>query len=403
MHVLFVAHAYPRFTGDVPGSFLHRLAVALRDRDVRVTVLAPSAEGLAPQETLEGIEVRRWRYAPSRHETLAYTGNMIADATGSIGGAVALLGLLNRGSAAVRTLRAQLRPDVVHAHWWFPGGFIASRGGAGRQVGRARTPLVVTLHGSDVRVAARGPVARRLFRGVTRKAHAVTTVSSWLAAKAVEAAPGLSPVIAPMPVEPSLFTAGPPHRNGRLLFVGRLGTQKGVHHLLNALALMKRPASLDVVGDGPERDALRRQAEVRKLSDRVRWLGALPQEHVAPLMREASALVVPSCEEGLGLVAVEAAFSETPVIAFASGGLPDVVRDGRTGRLVPVNDAPALALALDEVLADPELARRWGTAGRAEVLARFAPTAAAERYLTLYREAVGPRAYPRSDAPRRAS
>jgi starch synthase len=86
-------------------------------------------------------------------------------------------------------------------------------------------------------------------------------------------------------------------------------------------------------------------------------------------------------------VAVEAQLCGAPVVAADSGGLPDVVQDGRTGVLVPPDDVPALAAALTRVLGDPVLAGALGDAGRSAALERFAPDAVARRYLALYEEA----------------
>jgi glycosyltransferase involved in cell wall biosynthesis len=99
-------------------------------------------------------------------------------------------------------------------------------------------------------------------------------------------------------------------------------------------------------------------------------------------------MVVPSVDEGLGLAAVEALLCETPVVAFNSGGLTDVVRDGQTGILVPPADMEALARALDDILASEERGRTLGVAGRIYALATFAPESAARRYADIYREAL---------------
>ena len=98
--------------------------------------------------------------------------------------------------------------------------------------------------------------------------------------------------------------------------------------------------------------------------------------------------VVPALDEGLGLTAVESLLSETPVVGFRSGGLPDIVPDGVAGRLVEPGDEPALADALDALLAEPETRRAMGEAGRAHAMDRFGAAAASERYAELYRRTV---------------
>lgn len=379
MRVLFVTHSYPRRPGDAPGSFLLRLARALADVDVRVSVLAPAASGLAPHETIDGIAVERVRYAPRAWETLAYGGDMAEQVRAGWPARLALAGML-AATAATLARRAH-RADVVHAHWWFPGGLVAAP--VARALG---VPLVTTLHGTDVRIARASPAARRTFRGVLGASRAVTAVSRWLADEASALAPRATPLVAPMPVATELFAPGAGARAG-LLFVGRLTAQKGVDRLLRALARMHARESLTVVGDGPEGGTLRALAASLHVADRVTWVGALPQPALAAHYARASAAVVPSRDEGLGLVAVEAALCETPVVAFDSGGLRDVVRDGDTGVLVPPDDDDALARALDALLATDAADRRraMGAAARRAALATFAPDRVAARYADVYR------------------
>ena len=125
------------------------------------------------------------------------------------------------------------------------------------------------------------------------------------------------------------------------------------------------------------------------MKERVRWLGALPQPELVDLYRRAAALVVPSTDEGLGLVAVEAQLCETPVVAYESGGLTDTVQHERTGVLVPPGDIEALAAALDQLLDHPDRGAELGRAGRMVALAGFAPESAARRYAGIYRSVVG--------------
>jgi glycosyltransferase involved in cell wall biosynthesis len=146
--------------------------------------------------------------------------------------------------------------------------------------------------------------------------------------------------------------------------------------------------SLDIIGDGPARGELNDLATTLGISGRVRFLGELPQPALAEHYRAATALVVPSTGEGLGLVAVEAMMCRTPVVAFESGGLVDVVQHDRTGILVPAGDVAALAKALDDLLARPDRGAALGEAGRMYVLSTFAPESAAQRYADVYRSAL---------------
>ncbi len=379
MRVLFVTHSFPRYRGDVAGAFILRLARALADGGTTVRVLAPAGPQLANRDTLEGIEVRRFRYAPRTWETLAYTGTMAEQVGQSLRGKAALAGMLSRGALAVRSASAEFSPDVIHAHWWFPAGLLALGSLSSR-------PLVTTMHGSDVRLARRSAWAPALFRRVMAKSAAITAVSSYLAEEANAMSGGrLEVAVDPMPVNVDLFSPGASARaRDRFLFVGRLNAQKGIALLLEALAATTSGASLDVVGDGGDRGALESSARALGLTDRVRWHGALPQEQLVPLYRAATAVVIPSEGEGLGLVAVEAQLCEAPVIAFRSGGLPDVVEDGRTGLLSPPGDVRALAAAMDALLTRSDRGASLGKAGRAAALARYSPDVVARRYASIY-------------------
>jgi len=221
---------------------------------------------------------------------------------------------------------------------------------------------------------------------VLRHSAAVTTVSHWLKEETEALVPGVNPIVAPMPVATNLFGPGTARDGQRLLFVGRLMPQKGVEHLVHALASMKSQASLDIVGDGPARSSLGHLAQQLGVASRIRWHGQLSQSALPELYQRAAAVVVPSVDEGLGLVAVEALLCETPVVAFDSGGLRDVIQHNKTGLLVKPGDRAALASALDDLLARDGRGSDLGRAGRLYALSAFAPESAARRYAGIYRQ-----------------
>lgn len=378
MRVLFLTHSYPRTSGDAPGAFLLHLAIALKGQGVDVTVVAPAGDSLPAHEILDGIPVHRFRYAPRRYQRLAYTGQMAEEVGRSLSAKLALLGFLGSEFASGTRVRRDVDPALVHAHWWFPGGLVGSW-----VSGLAGIPLVTTMHGTDVRLAMGNSLARSLLRRILSQSSAVTTVSRWMAEQVKSMAPRSEPIVSPMPVATDLFGPGGPRHADRLLFIGRLNEQKGIAILLDAVAAMRARIHLDVIGDGNDAMALRAQAERLGLADRVTWHGVLPQPRLPAFYRAATAVVVPSREEGFGLVAVEAQLCETPVVAFASGGLADTIENGITGYLVPPGDATALAATLDEVLTS-DTRHEVGRAGRQSALARYAPESVARRHRLLY-------------------
>ena len=383
VNVLFLTHNFPRYDGDASGSFLLLLARALRQEGVNVHVVAPASADTPASGSVAGISVERFRYAPRKYETLAYGGNMAQQVKASWGAKLTLLGFLGAEFRLGNRRRAEFAPDVIHAHWWFPSGIVGTW--LARLTGK---PLVTTMHGTDVRLAKSVAFARPPFRHVLQHSAAVTAVSRWLAseASALVSAPGAQ--VAPMPVNTDLFAPGGTREPRKLLFVGRLSVQKGIDHLLRAVSLMTTRASLDVIGAGDERERLEGMATQLGIADRVRWLGALPHHELTPHYQTAAAVVVPSLDEGLGLVAVEAQMCETPVVAADSGGLPDVVQHERTGILVPPAESALLARALDDLLSRPDAGASLGKAGRLHALATFAPESVARRYAEIYRNAI---------------
>ena len=317
MRVLHVTSTFPKADGDPTGPFLADLVAAERAAGLDVRVVAPHAPGLAVRGLVAGVGVRRFRYGPDRMEVLAYRGGLLAAAR-SPGGAAAVPAYV---AAMVATTVGEARswqPDVIHAHWWFPAGVAA--GVASRLTGR---PFVVTLHGSDVALAGRA-AARPGARAVLRAAAGVCAVSDALAdeASGVTGLPRTAISVAPMPVVVPDSLPPPARRPGdpvRVVAVGRLVRQKGFDILLDALAEADG-VECELIGAGPERPAL--EARARTLGVAVRFAGALPRAELHERLRTASALVVPSRREGLGLVAVEAILLGVPVVASHTGGLP---------------------------------------------------------------------------------
>jgi glycosyltransferase involved in cell wall biosynthesis len=169
--------------------------------------------------------------------------------------------------------------------------------------------------------------------------------------------------------------------------VGRLTRQKRVADLLEALALLGRsgqPLELTVVGDGPERSALERRAAADDLAGTVTFAGAVPPEEVASHLASKRLLVLPSVDEGLGLVVAEALVAGVPVVATRSGGIPDLMTDREAGELVPPGDPAALAVAMSRVAGDERYLAGASRAGRA-LLERLSPEAVAENVEAIYR------------------
>jgi glycosyltransferase involved in cell wall biosynthesis len=190
------------------------------------------------------------------------------------------------------------------------------------------------------------------------------------------------------------FLYRPPHdRPPVILAVGRLVAKKGFADLVEACALLAargRPFRCRIIGDGLLRTDLRAQVERLGLQGRVELAGPLPQGEVMQHMHGAAVLAAPCIiapdgdRDGLPNVIQEALALGTPVVTTAVTGIPEVVRHGETGLLVPQHDPPALADAVERLLADPELRVRLAAGGRRLIEAEFDNRRTSERRRALF-------------------
>lgn len=169
-----------------------------------------------------------------------------------------------------------------------------------------------------------------------------------------------APVLLP-PVEP------------RAAYVGALDRSKGVDVLLEAWSRVTAQiagARLFIGGDGPMREDLRARCERLGLNGTAEFVGYLSSSEVRTLLDRCSCLVVPSRSEGLGRVALEAMARARPVVASKVGGLPELVDEGRNGRLVAPEDPEQLASAIVQLFQDPDEVLEMGREGRRRALER---------------------------------
>ncbi len=310
MKVLVLTTSYPRSQDDVAGAFVRDAVEHLRKAGLEVSVVSPAA---------------------FRHFGLAYGDGIVGNLRRRPWLALALpLFLLSYARAARRSARDV---ELVHAHW-LPSALPALA---------TRKPFVLQLWGTDVELARRAP---RVFRPLLRRAQLVISPSRALADAAVELGARkvrIVPSGVNLPADVSAPTE-PPH----VLFVGRLSEEKGVVDFLEATDGLARV----LVGDGPLRDVV------------PEAIGFVEPCKLGPYYQRAAVVVCPSHREGYGVVAREAMAHGRPVVASAVGGLLDAVEDGVTGLLVPPRHPAALREAVERLLGDPELRRRFGRAGR---------------------------------------
>jgi glycogen(starch) synthase len=368
--VALVASSFlPRF-GGVEEHVLN-VARGLRRRGLRVVVWAVDQGDDVPAE-VDGIAIR---YLPC---PLPARG---------VGAAVRVARRIPGAAFSWWRAVRRDRPRVVHVHCYGPNGPWADWIAAA-----TRATFVVTSHGETFadanQVFDRSRFLAFSLRRSLRRAAGVTGPSRFTLLD-LEQRFGLERgkgVVVPNGI--ALDEEGgarppwlPEHY---VLAVGRMVQVKGFDLLLDAFARLDLPGtSLVLAGDGPERTALRAQANELGMRDRVVLPGRVDRAQVVEAMRGAAVVAVPSRSESFGIVVLEAWRASAPVVATTRGGPPEFVVDGASGLLVDPEDTAALAAALGRLLRDDALARRLGAAGRRAVVG-VTWSHVVDRYLELY-------------------
>lgn len=297
-------------------------------------------------------------------------------------------------AAALTAVATRERLDLLHAHYAVPHALAAwlartALGGTPR--------LVSTLHGTDITALADQPGWRPLLRQCIGGSDAVTAPSRFLAEEAQRQLGLEQPVeVVANFVDTEVFRPAQPHERQGLFDL--MGSEEPVFvHVSNFRPVKRvaavvevfrhlvaqRPARLLLIGDGPDRAAV--EAQLGDLAGRVHVLGR--QTHFEPLLRACTGFLLPSASESFGLAALEALASGVPVVASAVGGLPEVVRDGETGWLLPPDDLAGMA-ARALMLLEPARQRAMAAAARSDAVERFSETPLVDRYEALFERVV---------------
>lgn len=273
--------------------------------------------------------------------------------------------------------------DLIHAHVSYPGGYIAYL-----LAQEHRIPYVLTEHMGPFPF----PNFLRDGQPLPEIAHAFNQ-----AAASIAVSPSLAdriasfgyprPVVIPNVVDERAFALGQPSP-GKTVFFTLCGItgQKGIDHLLDAIALWNPPAEqfeFRIGGDGPQRAAYQAKAQALGLADRVRWLGPVSRVQAPKLFTDCHIYVMPSRHETFGVVYAEAIASGKPIIATRCGG-PEFIVNATNGALVDVGDVPALSQAMQT------MAAHWADyspqAIRQDFEQRFSRAAVVRQLRALYQE-----------------
>jgi len=394
MKVLFILTLFPRHEKEIFNPWMIETIKRLRERGVEVTVYVPSYRGLG-DHLYQGIPVKRFRYFFRRWEILSHDETVPDQIRRNKLFALLVIPYLIFGTLGLRKLCRREKFDIIHVHWPFPHGIF------GYFAGRwACSPVINQFHGVELSwVARKMPffipflrwVIARSALVIANSSHTRTAIERISQKARVEVMPYGSPV--PEPVG-QWQAEKDPRRRRKVLFVGRLVERKGVPWLIRALKEIDCPfpVELDIVGSGPEEEALHTLARELDLAGKVNFTGKISSDKLNKYYSACDCFVLPAVvdsegnTEGLGVVLIEALSFRKPVVASALGGIVDVINHEKTGLLVPEKDSPALAAAITRVLTDEELARRLGEEGFRFVREYFNWDRIISRWIELYAE-----------------
>jgi glycosyltransferase involved in cell wall biosynthesis len=355
------------------GVFLKHLLSTLDS--VEFTVLAPHDRGLPESENVDGIEIRRFRYAPNDKEVLAYRGEMHRHLTSR---PFAVWRFIRSYRNAAMNLIRNSTFDLIWAHWWVPGGWIGRKA---KDV--ADIPFVVTCHGTDIFLLNKYRWLRGKAAPVFNAANRVTVVSTFLKEQLAVAMKGRvegieeKTVVAPMPVDARIFyyDEGIEPEPGSIICASRLTRQKNIDRLILAASRLEEDNvqfRVDIYGDGPERQHLEKVINDSSLSDRVQIHKPLHQAELADRYRKSQIAVLVSEREGFGLALLEAMLCGCAGIGARSGGIADIVTDdGKDGILVEPGDVFSLYRSLKDLLTDQAKLGELREACRESAVSRF--------------------------------
>lgn len=364
LKILVIGSTYARNNSDHEVPWMRESHVQLVKRGHKITVLAPSFKGLN-DHVVDGIFVKRFRYAPSQWEYLTHEQGAPNKIQNPLMQLLAIPYLLSGCQAAVK-LATREQFDIVHVHWPFPHEPIGTA--AAKACG---APLVLMSHGAELALGRRKGWVQGILKRSLKKGDLLVANSSDTAMH-IKNLSGCDPIILPYgsTVKPK-FVDTPRNKRPRILFTGRLIERKGVEYLLQALPLILKHRQVDLIitGDGDQREKLERIRRSLNLENAVQLLGFVSNEQLNQEYARCDVWVNPSVidsrgdTEGLGVGSIEAYAHCKPVVASDVGGIPDTVKHGKTGYLVPEKDKEALADAILDLLNNPEKARRFGKTG----------------------------------------
>jgi N-acetyl-alpha-D-glucosaminyl L-malate synthase BshA len=284
--------------------------------------------------------------------------------------------------------------DLLHCHYAIPH---ATSAWIAREMLRQQkqdVKVITTLHGTDITIVGQDPSFNQITKFSIEKSDRLTAVSEYLRGETYSAfgCTACDVKVIHNFIDPDVYNrAKYPSVRKQLgdsgpvvMHISNFRTVKRVRDVIRIFAAVNAgiPSRLVMIGDGPDRPAAEEEMRKQGVEGRVDFLGKI--DSVAPLLASADLFLLPSTSESFGLSALEALASGVPVVGTRAGGMPEVVRDGETGMLLPVGDVEGMANASLAILRDRDRWNAMSELAAADARARFSLEEIVSRYEQLY-------------------
>lgn len=370
-NVLVLTSTFPRWKNDTTPGFVFYLSELL-SKKYNIKILAPHYHKSKKNEKIGALGINRFQYFyPAKYQKLCYDGGILPNLKKSLLAKIQVPFFLSSELFSAKKLVNKEKINLIHAHWLIPQGLVGVI--LKKLYG---IPLIVTVHAGDI-----FPLNNKFLKSIARfilNNCDVCTVNSIATKKAIlNLTKNIKHIdIIPMGVDLDLFSPIKKTKSIKekfrikgpfLLTVGRLVQKKGVKYLFKAMpfVLKKFPgAKLVIVGDGPEKENLINLSKELKIENNVIFVGNIQNKLLPNYYATADIFILPSIitesgdTEGLGVVLLEAIASGTVVIGSNVGGIPDIIKDRKTGLLVDEKESNQISEAIIKLLSKRNLRKR---------------------------------------------
>lgn len=389
MKIGVITSAYPEFEDDPHGIFVHRLMKEISKQGHEVHILAPYT-GKKTKYVLEGVHVERFHYFyPKRFQNLCGRSGMIDNVKEGV--LVKLQVLTFLFFNIIHSLRKLNNMDVVHVQWPIPNGL-----GALFLKKIYRIPYINTIHGEEVYLSKRYHTVFALKWFVNNSVKTITNSSATLDSCLKAGLEKQKLNIIPFGADTDFFKPLKIPKDKtvfHILAVGYLIERKGFEYLIKAVKEVLKEhenVHLTIVGSGPLEKRLKDIIKELNLETNAEIIKNVSDNELLHLYNSSDLFVLPSIvdsqgnTEGLGVVLLEAMACRLPVIGSDTGGIPDIIQNGKNGLLVAEKDVLGLSNAILNLIENEDLREELAVNGYNKVREKFSWEKIAERYVEIY-------------------